>query len=110
MAEEVRNASVVVPRIMLTTIILNGILGFVMIVTVVFCITDIESMVLSSTSPYPIIEIFHGATGSTAGTTVMCLIMEALNLCACLSALAAGSRQVFAFARDGTSFPFILLF
>lgn len=100
MAEEVRNASVVVPRMIMTTICLNGALGFVMIVTMVFCITDIEGMVLASTSPYPFIDIFYMATGSRGGATVMCLIMEALTLSGCLAGLAAGSRQIFAFARD----------
>ena len=71
-----------------------------MIVTIVFCITDIDGMILSSTSPYPFINIFYVGTGSKGGATVMSLIVLALNLCACLSSLAAGSRQVFAFARD----------
>lgn len=71
-----------------------------MIITLVFCITDIEAMVVDTVSPYPFIDIFFAGTGSKAAATVMSLIIEALNLCACLSALAAGSRQVFSFARD----------
>ena len=100
LAEEVKNASYVVPRVMMTTILLNGALGFVMIITFVFCITDIETMIVESTSPFPYVGVFYAATGSTAGTIVMTALLVAMNIAACLSIVAAASRQTWSFARD----------
>jgi choline transport protein len=103
-AEEVRDASKVVPRVMISTVILNGIMGFVMVVTFCFCITDLQAALDTSTG-YPFIEVFYAATNSKAGTTVMVLILVLLIVCCCISQLATASRQTFAFARDG-ALPF----
>ncbi|KAI7154108.1 amino acid permease [Hortaea werneckii] len=100
LAEEVRNASVVVPRMMITTIILNGILGLAMIIMFCFCITDIQSQIWLSTSAFPYVDVFLAATNSKGGTIALVSIIAALNICANLSVVAAGSRQTWAFARD----------
>lgn len=100
LAEEVRKASTVVPRMMITTIILNGVLGFVMVITYCFCITDIVGQIVASTSVFPYVDVFYAATGSPGGTIAMVALMTALSICANLSVLAAASRQVWAFARD----------
>jgi choline transport protein len=84
---------------MIATAVLNGILGFVMVVTYCFCITDIDAA-LSSKTGYPFIEIFYAATGSKGGTTAMVLIIIILLIAAGISILATASRQAFAFARD----------
>jgi hypothetical protein len=102
-----------------TLIPVIGILGFVMVVTFCFCITDVVTMIVESTSVFPYVDvrsrlcafgsralslshlqIFQSATGSTAGTIALVSIITALNICANLSVLAAGSRQVWSFARD----------
>lgn len=56
MAEEVRNASKTIPRIMLATMVFNGVLGFVMLVTLCFCIGNLED-VLESATGYPFIQV-----------------------------------------------------
>ncbi|KAI7186116.1 amino acid transporter [Hortaea werneckii] len=99
-AEEVRNASVVVPRMMITTIILNGILGLAMIIMFCFCITDLQSHIWFSASAFPYVDVFLAATNSKGGTVALVSIIAALNICANLSVVAAGSRQTWAFARD----------
>lgn len=99
MAEEVRDASKVVPRAMITTILLNGLMGFIMIITFCFCITDLPTL-LSLPVAFPFVEVFHSATGSTTGATLMSIVVIVLTMCTCMSGLAAASRQVFAFARD----------
>lgn len=45
MAEEVKDASLTVPRMMMGTIVLKGILGLVTIITLVFSIQDVETQV-----------------------------------------------------------------
>ncbi|RMY95621.1 hypothetical protein D0864_05304 [Hortaea werneckii] len=100
LAEEVRNASVVVPRMMIITISLNGILGLAMIIMFCFCITDLQSQIWFSTSAFPYVDVFLAATNSKGGTIALVSIIAALNICANLSVVAAGSRQTWAFARD----------
>ncbi|KAL8670211.1 MAG: hypothetical protein Q9168_005244, partial [Polycauliona sp. 1 TL-2023] len=54
-SEEVRNASKTIPRIMLATLIGNGTFGFVMLVTLCFCIGNLEE-VLATPLGYPFIQ------------------------------------------------------
>ncbi|THV93304.1 amino acid permease [Aureobasidium pullulans] len=100
LAEEVANASYVVPRVMLATVLLNGAMGLISIITFVLCITDYDAMVVNNPSFYPYISIFQKAIGSDVGATLMTTLFILLNFCACLSVLAAASRQIFSFARD----------
>jgi choline transport protein len=85
---------------MLTTILLNGAMGLVACITFVLCITDYEMMVADNPAVYPYISIFQHAIGSDTGATLMTVLFILLNWFACLSVVAAGSRQVFSFARD----------
>ena len=85
---------------MITTIVLNGVLGFVMIITFCFCVTDIFTQIVTSTAAFPYVDVFYASTGSTGGTIAMVSIVCALGICGNLSVLAAGSRQAWAFARD----------
>ena len=71
-----------------------------MIVTFVFCITDIEKMINDSTSCFPYVGVFQAAIGSTAGATTMMALLVALTCATCLSTLAAASRQAWPFGRD----------
>lgn len=47
MAEETKDASIIVPRVMLWSYLLNGAMGFVMLVTYCFCLTDVPSALTS---------------------------------------------------------------
>ncbi|KAI5255770.1 amino acid permease [Aureobasidium subglaciale] len=100
LAEEVANASYVVPRVMLGTVLLNGAMGLISIITFVLCITDYDTMVANNMSVYPYISIFRHAVGSDVGATLMTTLFILLNFFAALSVVAAGSRQIFSFARD----------
>ncbi|RMY49193.1 hypothetical protein D0865_07637, partial [Hortaea werneckii] len=99
LAEETRDASRSVPRMMVGTVVLNGAMGFVMIITFAFCITDLEAVV-SSESPFPFVDVFLSATGSREGTVCMTLIPIILSVCTSLNAIAAASRQAWALGRD----------
>lgn len=70
LAEEVRKASRVVPRMMVTTILLNGAMGFVMVVTFCFCITDLMEMIVMSTSGKNTFNVTKLAVGHS------CLILS----------------------------------
>lgn len=99
MSEELRNASKVLPRVMISTLILNGALGFVMLITFCFCLGDLES-VLSTPTGFPFIQVFYNSTLSKGGASAMTSIMIVMATFGSMTAMATASRQLFAFARD----------
>ncbi|MCJ1430794.1 hypothetical protein MMC27_000144 [Xylographa pallens] len=100
MSEELRNATKTLPRAMIATAIVNGSLGFVMVVTFCYVVGDTAS-VLATATGYPFIQVFYNATGSIPGTTAMTSILVALSTFCGMTNMATASRQLFAFARDG---------
>ncbi|KAK5064929.1 hypothetical protein LTR84_000763 [Exophiala bonariae] len=99
MSEEIKDASVTLPRAIMGSVIVNVTLVFIVIVTVCFTIGDVESVGATPTG-YPFIQIFFNATQSYAGTNVMtAIIIIMLSACA-VSEVAAASRQIWSFARD----------
>jgi choline transport protein len=99
MAEEVKNASTIVPWCMISTILLNGVLGFAIVIAFCFCLGDLPTDMASPTG-YGFIQVFYGATNSYAGTSVMTGILITLVICATFGFLASASRLTWAFARD----------
>ncbi|KAH8665841.1 amino acid transporter-like protein [Tricladium varicosporioides] len=100
MAEEIRDASIILPWAMLGSVLVNGVLGFAMLIAILFCLGDIDSALASPTG-FPFIEIFAQATKSNAGASVMSCIIMVMVLCAALGCMATASRLLWAFARDG---------
>lgn len=100
LSEEVKNASLTVPRVMIFTVLLNGILGFISIVTYVACIQSVEEQILGSTAAFPFMEVFAVATGSNAGAIGMTIPFIVLAYSMTLNSVAAASRQAWAFATD----------
>lgn len=99
MAEEVRNASVAIPRAILLSVLINGTLGFSMLIAVLFCLGDVEAALATPTG-YPYMEIFHQATDSLPGALGMTSILLIIGVCSVIGMLAATSRQFWSFARD----------
>ena len=93
------NASVIVPWCMIATIMLNGVLGFAMVLAFLFCVGDLDAA-LDSATGYDFIEVFFNATKSHAGTSVMTAIVIALTICASFGFLASSSRLTWALAKD----------
>ncbi|PSN60203.1 GABA permease [Corynespora cassiicola Philippines] len=99
MAEEVKSASKLLPRVMIFTMMINGAMGFITLVTFCYCVGDLEAALTTPTG-FPIIQVFYSATGSAASTSVLCSLLILLNLVNNLTNMAGASRQIFAFARD----------
>lgn len=99
MAEEVRDASRVIPQAMLWTLVMNGLSGLVMSITFAYCLGPLDDALMPKYG-FAFIGTFYNATQSKAGTTVMTLIITILTLCSAIGNVATGSRQLFAFARD----------
>ncbi|KAJ5198661.1 uncharacterized protein N7498_007778 [Penicillium cinerascens] len=99
MAEEIQDASRVLPLGMVWTLILNGSTGLVMVITYAFCVGNIDE-VLQSKTGLPFVQVFLNATGSVGATTGMTVLLMILQFCGAISNVATTSRQLYSFARD----------
>ncbi|KAK6366330.1 uncharacterized protein PV06_00806 [Exophiala oligosperma] len=100
MSEEIRDASIVLPRATMWALFINGGCGFIMMITYAFTLGD-PLAALGSPTGYPVIAGFFYATRSHAGTSVMIAIIIVNTTSSCISTLATVSRQTWSFARDG---------
>ncbi|CAG8110526.1 unnamed protein product [Penicillium salamii] len=99
MAEEVKNAKVVVPRSMIYGTLINGVLAFSYLIATLYCMGDYTEAVTSPTG-YPIITIAYQATGSKAATFVLMTMGMLPGWIALFNGLASVTRLTWAFARD----------
>ncbi|KAI0120315.1 amino acid/polyamine transporter I [Hypoxylon sp. NC0597] len=101
MAEEIKDASTTVPRAIMISIVLNGVLGFAMMLAYLFCLGELEAVLESqATLGYPFLFVFQSGTRSIAGAAVMGLVIVALGICSTVGILASSSRMLWSFARD----------
>ncbi|KAK4551151.1 hypothetical protein LTR86_011305 [Recurvomyces mirabilis] len=100
MTENARDASKTIPVSLMTAFGTNAVLAFIMAVTLIFCVGDVDA-VTAETSLTPFVVIFYNSTKSKAGTVVMVLPVILTFWAALVSQLATASRQLWAFARDG---------
>jgi amino acid transporter len=99
MAEEINHAAIVIPRAIMLSVLINGILGFGMLIAVLFCIGNMEDALASSTG-FPFIEIFYQATKSITGAVLMSTIILIVGIFGVIGVHAVASRQIWSFARD----------
>ncbi|KAK6439601.1 hypothetical protein LTR95_004191 [Oleoguttula sp. CCFEE 5521] len=102
MSEEIKDAAKVVPRAMVATIVINGALGFAMIIALLFSMGDIEAVLEAPVSQagYPFIQIYYQAVKSLNGTNAMVSVTLVIVIFANWGLLAGASRTTWAFARD----------
>ena len=70
-AEEIQNAPTVIPRSMGISTLLNGTLGFTMLLALLFCMPSDIQGTLNTNTLYPFMGIYAHAVGSNAGATAM---------------------------------------
>ena len=99
MSEEIQNAAAIVPKAIVFSIVLNGLLGLGMALALLFCLGDIDAA-LNTNTDFPFIEIFHQAVQNVTGAALMTSIIITLSLCATVGIVASASRQLWAFSRD----------
>lgn len=82
LAEEVRNASRIVPASMMATVFINGLAGFGMLLAMLFCMGSLDDVIQEYVAGgLPFASIFVTATGSTTGAIgLVCLLSERLKL------------------------------
>jgi amino acid transporter len=89
-ADEVRNVLVAIPRAVLLSVLINGVLGFSMLITVLFCLGNLNAALASPTG-YLYMEIFCLATDSISGALGMTLILLITGVCSVIGMLTATS-------------------
>lgn len=108
MSEESENSSLAVPCSIVTSILVNGSLGFGILLATLYGLGDIDA-ILKSPTGFPYMEIFVQATGSIHGSTAMASLIVVLTICSTVGFVATFSRMIWSFARDrGLSFPSFL--
>ena len=70
-AEEIKNAPFVIPLSMGVSTLMNGSLGFAMLIALLFCLPDDIPSILNSETYYPFLSIYTYAVGSKSGATAM---------------------------------------
>lgn len=72
MSEEILSASIVVPQTIIRNLVTNRILGFAMVLVLMFCIGDVQAALdAQETLGYPFVEIFYQTMNSVACVTKM---------------------------------------
>lgn len=99
MTEEMTHASRDAPKAIILAVLMGAVTGFFFILTLCFCMGDIDSTA-NSTTGVPVIQIFYDSTQSKAGTCILASMMTVIIVVASVSLVAEGSRSVYAFARD----------
>lgn len=104
MAEEVKDAGLNVPKAMVWSFVLNGVLGLFFIISYVFCLPSVEDA-LNDPTTLPFLYVFRQAV-STGGVNALTFVILVLAIASNIAFNASTSRQTFAFARDnGLPFP-----
>ncbi|GAA6061213.1 hypothetical protein JCM10212_001534 [Sporobolomyces blumeae] len=107
LCEEALDPGRLAPIAILGGVVIVGIVGFVYIITLLFCIGDIDR-VLSTPTFIPVLQIFQDSFGLRGATAAFGFNLLILGL-ACVGIVCATSRAVFAMSRDG-GFPLGVVF
>jgi choline transport protein len=84
---------------MIASIMLNGVMGFALLIALLFCLGNINAALQSPTG-FPFIEIFVQATNSNGSASAMTAVIIVLLGAAAIGIMATASRLLWSFARD----------
>ncbi|EAL92610.1 amino acid permease [Aspergillus fumigatus A1163] len=98
MSEETHDAASLGPLAIQSAVLVSGIMGWVLTISMCFCLTDLDSILRTPTG-LPAAQIFLNAGGKTGGTIMwgFAILVQFFTGC---SAMLADTRMAYAFARD----------
>jgi amino acid transporter len=99
MTEEMTHSSRDAPKAIILSVIMGTVTGLAFLLTLCFCMGDIETTANSSTG-VPVIQIFYDSTQSKLATCILASMIVVIILATSVSLVAETSRSVYAFARD----------
>ena len=97
-SEEVYSASLTVPRTMVYSYAINGLMGFLTLITFLFALTDLDAA-LTDPSTYPFLWVFQNALPLPALNTLTAVLLI-LVFAGSVTFSISTSRQTWSFARD----------
>ncbi|OJD24882.1 hypothetical protein ACJ73_03755 [Blastomyces percursus] len=107
MSEETHDAAIRGPIAIQLAILVSGVFGWMLTVTMCFCLSDLDK-ILASPTGLPAAQIFLNAGGRTSGTIMFSFTILVQFFTGC-SAMLADTRMAYAFARDD-ALPFSKFF
>jgi amino acid permease (GABA permease) len=99
MIEETKGAATAGPRGIVMSIVVSLIAGWVLLVGLTFAIQDYEAERTTAIGVPPA-QIFIDAAGRSLGMMLLVIVVVAQLFCG-MASVAANSRMIFAFSRDG---------
>lgn len=89
------------PQALMLSLLINGVLGFAIIIALMFYLGDIQATLNAQQAlGYSFLEIFLQAVDSTAGATVMASIIVVMGVYSTVGCFASSSRMLWSFSRD----------
>ncbi|KXJ96816.1 amino acid permease [Microdochium bolleyi] len=98
MGEETKNSKEAAPKAIIWALSTNGILGVIIIITLVICMPPLEDLIAS---PYPFFYLIETATGSKSIMTVLACGFCCISTGCSMSLYSSATRMTWAWARDG---------
>ncbi|OQD93259.1 hypothetical protein PENSOL_c034G08056 [Penicillium solitum] len=99
MIEEVPNADIEGPKIMVTCVGIGVFTGSIFLIVLLFVAGNMEAVTTSAAGP--LLQILVDATKSNAGGICLLMLPLVCLVFAIISVMTTSSRMIFAFARDG---------
>lgn len=99
MSEELTNSAWAVPRVMIATAATSYTLAFIMVITFMFNIGDVDPDLQNYGQSY--VAVLLNTTSSRAATCALIALVVVCLLACGVNQATASSRQLYAFARDG---------
>ncbi|PHH59786.1 hypothetical protein CDD81_2590 [Ophiocordyceps australis] len=99
MIEEIPEPQVEGPRIMLVTIVIGVVTGFISMSCLLFCLDSVEGVIESKLGP--LLQMLMDATESRAGSVCLLLLPIVCLVFTSVMLVCTSSRMTWAFARDG---------
>lgn len=99
LSEELPKPSRNVPLAMIGSVAINGVIGLVYAIVLLFSLGNLQELLASKTG-FPFMQLFLNVTGSPAGASVMALCITLVALAANAAGTTSTSRTAWAFARD----------
>ncbi|KAJ5989526.1 hypothetical protein N7481_004736 [Penicillium waksmanii] len=99
LAEECIDAAIVVPRALMSTLIIGFVTSFAFMIAMLYCTSDLDAVVASSTG-VPIYEMWRQATQSNTAATVFIVLLCCAATFALIGAQQTASRLTWSLARD----------
>lgn len=98
MSEETHDAAIRGPVAIRMAVLVSGVVGWMLTITLCFCMQDFDG-ILNSPTGLPAAQIFFNAAGRTGGTAMWAWVILVQFFTGC-SAMLADTRMAYAFSRD----------